>query len=258
MKRLFLTASVLLLAGLLVTTTYAAGPVSRIVLEDTQFIQCNNFPGVFSASFRVVAYDSEGSIANTSPINFQLLTANDYGSSAQNFAADSGQTLTFAAAFPNAPSIDSGTVQVVLASDPSVRSSVYVVDCVNRSVRELTESGSDGIDGRLNRGAGDLLNVLYRATDSSGQPGIAVYGVTDDSRGYLIGVFENALFEHYLDAAPGKVVRLAQLGASTLYALPTGEFQINVGPDINGKTGEVVFRGLPPRIVRLSNFDLYR
>jgi hypothetical protein len=101
-----------------------------------------------------------------------------------------------------------------------------------------------GSDGRLNRFHGDLISVLYRGT-VGGQPAIAVYGLDDESNGLLEGYFTLDDIAPYADSPPAENTAIRTIDQSTLYALTSGEFQINIGPDDEGKLYTVIFGGLP-------------
>lgn len=121
-------------------------------------------------------------------------------------------------------------------------SSLYRYDCLTGLV-----TVSAGVDDRINRGRGDLVAALYVRADREGRPVIRVYNITVASEGVFAGDFTYAMIEPYLNNPPSRNTQLQTIGKVTLYALTTGEFQINIGPDAQGKTYVLIWRGFPPR-----------
>jgi hypothetical protein len=230
--------------------SHAAGPVTTIELADTVFTQCNSFPGVFEGSFRVIAKDADGLVANDpNPLNFRLVVSTQYGSEVLDISANSTTPQTFAMTFTGSPAIDSGTVEVQLATNQSVTSGQYTWDCVNQNVIPGGGGGGPvftGDDDRMNLSHGELMAVLYARPDRSGKPAVHVYGISSASTGYLLGVYTYTDFEKFLGKPPSENTKIKSIGKSTLYALTSGEFQINIGPDEKGELHQVVFSGLPP------------
>lgn len=229
--------------------SHAAGPVTSIQLADTAFTQCNSFPGVFEGSFRVLAIDEDGLVANDpNPLNFRMVVSTQYGSEVLDISVNSTTTQNFAMTFTGSPEITSGTVEVQLATNPSVTSGAYTWDCVNQNVNPGGGGGPifTGDDDRMNLSHGELMAVLYARLDRSGKPGVHVYGISSANTGYLLGIYSYSDFEKYLGNAPSANTKIKTIGASTLYALTSGEFQINIGPDAKGELHQIVFTGLPP------------
>lgn len=229
--------------------SHAAGPVTTIELADTVFTQCNSFPGVFEGGFRVIAKDGDGLVANDpNPLNFRLVVSTQYGSEVLDISTNSTTAQSFAMTFTGSPAITSGNVEVQLATNPSVTSGAYTWDCVNQTVNPGGGGGPvfTGDDDRLNLSHGELMAVLYARTDRSGKPGVHVYGISGASTGYLLGVYSYSDFEKFLGKPPSENTKIKSIGKSTLYALTSGEFQINIGPDEKGELHQVVFSGVPP------------
>ncbi|MBK9125573.1 MAG: hypothetical protein IPM16_20945 [Chloroflexi bacterium] len=133
------------------------------------------------------------------------------------------------------PSLASGpiTMSVRIAGAPATESVTRIVGCGG----EILPQASDD---RINAGYGDLLAVLYNAETSTG-PGIVVY-VVDGTVGRSIGAYAGVLFQ--IDT-PRQNTIMAELGPTMLIALSSGEFQINIGPDAEGKVYEVILDELP-------------
>jgi len=248
-KRLLLTLALFAALALSAGVAMAAGPVVSITLADTTFGQCNLFPGVFEGSFRVIAIDQDGEVANeTNPLNFRMVVTTAYGNETLDISVDSATPQAFAMTFTGSPEITSGTVEVQLATNPAVTSGPYTWDCNSQSVIPGSGGGPvfTGDDDRINLSHGELMAVLYARPDRANKPGIHVYGVSSASTGFLLGIYSYSDFEKYLGKPPAENTRIRSIGKSTLYVLTTGEFQINIGPDEKGEVTQVVFTGVPP------------
>ncbi|MCU0496014.1 MAG: hypothetical protein MUF87_01535 [Anaerolineae bacterium] len=151
-----------------------------------------------------------------------------------------------------------GTVEFFLTNNPSIRSATYIMDCTGPTVYLSTGGTGGGNDDRLNPGRGDLLNVLYARRNTAGQNEIWVYTLNSLSQGVFAGSFPYSLFQPYLNNPPAQNTFLARVSQSTLYVLSTGEFQINVGPDAEGKVYSIIFTGLPPRSLKYASFNAFR
>lgn len=100
-------------------------------------------------------------------------------------------------------------------------------------------------DARLNYANGDLINVLYRSTDSAGKGSVVVYSLDANSKGVYEGRFAYALFEPYLDNPPARNTLLGTIDQSSLYALTSGEFQIVIADPREAKTYTTLFKAFP-------------
>lgn len=142
------------------------------------------------------------------------------------------------------PALASGpiTMSVRVAGDPATESGTRIVGCSG----EILPQASDD---RINAGYGDLLAVLYNVETSTG-PGIVVY-VVDGTVGRSIGAYAGVLFT--VDT-PRQNTVMAELGPTMLIALSSGEFQINIGPDAEGKVYEVILDELPGPAKALRSF----
>jgi hypothetical protein len=105
-------------------------------------------------------------------------------------------------------------------------------------------------DGRLNNDPGALA-VVYAPSDGSFQ----VYGVDESSNGYPVFY----LSKDELAALPGTPEQDTEIkrtddGRFRLYELTTGELQLNVGPDAEGKEFVYIFSRDPIALVRSYDF----
>ncbi len=100
-------------------------------------------------------------------------------------------------------------------------------------------------DGRLNFGIGDWQAVIY-AEDGAGNAAIHIYGVNENSEGYILLAITAEQLEA-LPKNPSENLLIAQVDdpAVAVYLLTTGEYQVNIGPDAEGKVDVFIFTGLP-------------
>lgn len=230
----------------------AAADVYSLNITEVQFVQCGG--SVIEGRIRVVATNTSGAVLNNStPINGVEYYDSPNGSTTpQNASYLAGELRGFYISIPPAP-LDYLDIYVASVDNPIVRSDTYRVYC-NQTINNLggavTATGGTtggGVDDRLNMGQGDLLNVLYARYDRNSKPEIHVYSLNSLSQGVFQGTFPYVRFLPYLTKPPQRNVLIAKVGSSSLYALASGEFQINVGPDSEGKIYSVFFTGLPPK-----------
>lgn len=250
-KGVFRNASLLFLLiislTLLTGQIFAANGVVSIEIASISVSGCNG--STIIGSVQVRALDAQGNVLNqTTPETFDLYFNSDGGAAKVTFDLDASPT-GFQIGF-GAP-ITYGLLTVVLASDPAIKSSTYIMECDTLETSIIILDGAK-TDGRINYYMGDLVAVLYPDADDDGKPGIHVYDVLEASgetsaKGVFIGMYGYDDFAPYLDDAPAQNVKIGSIGLTTLYALTTGEFQVNIGPDSEGKITAVIFKGLPPR-----------
>jgi hypothetical protein len=235
--------------GLLVFLAFpalaAVGDVTTVDLSGSSFVRCNLTPGFIEGRLNVVARNASNDVENSAglPMTFSLT-----GNSLANSVTESfNLTLSSTDVLPYGIKLGSAeltTVTITVTVGSASASVTY--DC---PPTPRPAPPAQPTDGRLNLDSGDLINVVYQGADGNGQPILTVWAVDTDSRGVYVGAFENALFAPYLEAAPAKNTLLGRIGQTSLYALTTGEFQVVVGPDAEGKTYTTVLVGLPVRRV---------
>jgi len=113
------------------------------------------------------------------------------------------------------------------------------------------------IDDRLNYQHGDLYAVLYASKDEAGDPAIDVYCVGEEG-----GVFGFQIPGSAFTAVASPPAANTQVFESTAcgvlvsaFVLTTGEYQINIGPDIEGKVDVIIFHGMPPDGIYFEYLD---
>lgn len=239
--RLMLLLATAILGGV-ISLISAAAPATRLELVSAVLGGCSS--DTVTGSLQIAALDDQGNIVNSATaLDFRVVFTSNSGIQQFTTTKTASQTAAFAVQFPGA--FTTAAVQVFLVSDPSIKSALYTLNCDDLTISAV--AAGDG-DGRLNPNAGDLINVLYVGFDSTGNLAIDVYTVEGDSGKYF-GQFPYKLFQPYLSQPPATNTKLATLDQSTLYALVSGEFQIDVGPDAQGKVGKVIF-SFPPKNIR--------
>lgn len=232
--------------GLLASAAPTAAGVEDVVTIDltgSSITACNFSPGLVEGYLVVVATNIGGGIENPSgtPLPFTVTFSSGATSAVYNLSLAADDLLPFGISLGNTY-IPSATVTV---STPNASANITVICDIPEEGENTTPVVPS--DGRINMGRGDLINAIYNTRDDSGQPALGVWAIDADSKGIYTGRFAYELFEPYLDAPPSENTRLAVVGQTTLYALTSGEFQVVVGPDDEGKTYTTVFSGLPVR-----------
>jgi len=109
----------------------------------------------------------------------------------------------------------------------------------------------------LNMGHGDHWAVLYRDQDEAGNPAIKVYCIID-GQGQYRGMFSKPEM-HAVHKDPDVNLFIKSIPDCSVpiaaYVLTTGEYQINIGPDGEGKSAVTVFRKMPPVDVHYYDID---
>ena len=124
--------------------------------------------------------------------------------------------------------------------DPSCASMPYVNNVAINDVSSVTQDAS-----------------VYVSTDDEGNESLDIYGINDEGEGYLLFDITQADFAPFVDNPPAQNTELESVDDVTLYILTTGEYQLNIGPDEEGKVRVIVFEGLPPTNVYSYDFNVY-
>jgi len=211
--------------------TQAAPAINSLAITGAGLLQCSG--NVIEASFTPTAYDAGNSTVGSFTATVYITTSNGaVAPQSANLTSGSGYTFYLAV---GSETMSYAEVYVVSGSAQSGTVTIY---CDGRVV-----FGANGEDHRMNYANGDLINVLYAATDSQG--GVKVYSVDANSKGVFEGRFAYTLFEPYLDNPPAVNTFLGQVDYSRLYALTSGEFQIIVDDPIESKTYTTIFSAFP-------------
>ena len=105
-------------------------------------------------------------------------------------------------------------------------------------------------DQRLNRELGDHIALIYNITDASGASELRVYNVMETGEpGELLMAINHDAIAPYIDNPPEENRLIVREGQVAFYALTTGEFQFNLGPDAQGREWAVIIDTLPPETI---------
>lgn len=220
--------------------------IAVIDLSRSSITACNATPGVIEGFLVIVAYNASGEVENPpgAQMPFYVSFISGGTTDAQSHSAATDLVWPFSVSLGNyhRPYIKNVTINVRSPRSGASASINVVCDIPDEEGEEVVIP-----DERVNLGGGDLINAVYNTSDDDGVPALGVWTVDTSSNGIFSGYFAYALFEPYLDNPPAQNTRLGMVGQTTLYALTTGEFQIVIGPDAEGKTYTTVFNGLPMR-----------
>ena len=114
-----------------------------------------------------------------------------------------------------------------------------------------------GGDGRVNGGHGDHIAAVYIDQDDHAKPDLKLYCVTPD-----LGTYAGEITQAMIPATPPAKDTLIKTFTAcshpvSLYALTTGELQLNFGPDAEGHTAVMTFTGIPPTNIHYYDLHLY-
>ena len=111
----------------------------------------------------------------------------------------------------------------------------------------------------LNIGIGDTVVAIFPATDDDGDPALHVYAIDDEGNGSLALIITQGDLQPYANHPPDTNTELKSTDDSkiTLYVLSTGEYQLNIGPDIAGNVQVIIFDGIPVTHVYGYGFNVY-
>jgi len=151
-----------------------------------------------------------------------------------------------------------GTLLAEYAYDPAI----YIGDC---GALPLIAPGDDAASPDApSRPAIDTQNANARIVpvldrpDLSPDMGLVIWGINPVGEGYLaFAVPSDVLAE--LPDHPDEAILIDSTddGLYAFYQLTTGEYQLNIGPDFEGKVQVVIFDGIPPTTVYRRDFNIY-
>ena len=99
---------------------------------------------------------------------------------------------------------------------------------------------------------------IVNEDNGANDPVLAFYHILDDSTGMLLYYVPASTLAQYPDHPDHPIlVHQSDDGKFAFYILPTGEYQVNVGPDTEGKIEALTFTGIPPENVTLRSFNVY-
>jgi hypothetical protein len=109
----------------------------------------------------------------------------------------------------------------------------------------------------INEGHGDHWASLYNDVTDSGDPSVKVYCIVG-GQGQYGGQFSKAELKA-IPRNPDANVTIKTITSCAapigVYLLTTGEYQVNIGPDGEGKTAVIIFRRMPPIDIYFRDID---
>ena len=139
---------------------------------------------------------------------------------------------------------------------------------------DLPYIGTESVDPIIDASSQDT--AIYNSQDDDGNPSLDVYGINDEGEGYYVFSITEELLAPYIDLTepedesnsglppfmqveepPEINTEIMTVDNVALYVLTTGEFQLNIGPDEEGKVRVVIFNGLPPTNVYSYDYNVY-
>jgi hypothetical protein len=111
-------------------------------------------------------------------------------------------------------------------------------------------------DHRANWMMGDDIAAVYPETDAEGNPELHVYAIGDEGSGAYQFKVTLADLQPFIDNPPAENTLIKSSGKAALYALDSGEFQISLGPDDEGKYYDLIFTSLPVEAFKLIKWTI--
>ena len=240
MKRTILLpifALFLLIAG----SSFAAGAVDSLVVQQAGLKACNG--PLIEGTVTVAAFEAGGALLNDVVPLSGLVYANHSNGTVTPISWDflAGQAYHFAITAGSAL-VTSVTLQIAAASDTSVRTPSVTISC-DGSVSFGGAGASATGDLRLNPFHCDLTAALY-----STYRGIEVWEIQPDSSGLYQGAYSLDDVAEFSETPEVNTV-VAEIWPTTLEMLTTGELQIKIAPDAEGKSCAVILDAIPPTFV---------
>ena len=108
-------------------------------------------------------------------------------------------------------------------------------------------------------GEGARLSLfVFQDDNGSNNPVLAFYRIDEDSTGHLLFFIASSGLTEYPDKPDENIeIFRSDDGKYAFHKLTSGEYQITVGPDNEGKVHVVIFTGIPPENVRGHTYSIY-
>lgn len=210
----------------------SAAPVS-LVLTDVALTGCSGT--LIEGRLRLLAYDAQGDLDNAAVGLATTVSAVHSNGAAPtvnwNFVASESYQFAYSVAGPAVTS-----VSLSIVTSAGLRAPTVTISCDG-----TVDFAPVGVsDSRINPSNCDLTSALY-----STSAGIEVWDIQADSTGLYQGAYTAADIAAYADAPPSENTFIGAIGKTTAEILTTGEVQIKIAPDAEGKSCAVILDGIP-------------
>ncbi len=129
----------------------------------------------------------------------------------------------------------------------------FTATCLGYGSAQITFSGNNEADPFFNPNDGRIhADAAAPFAVYCIEPGLQVYGVNDDGQGWLAFTVDS---EAMNADAPDENTVIAEAGNIRLYQLTSGDFQINAGPDAEGKVYVLTWNGCPVEYSSAGTLD---
>lgn len=237
MKRIVLLVCFIILSTLVMPVLAAP---ATITLVDVSLTGCSGT--IIEGELRVLIYDENGDLINgSSAVATTVHATHSNGPAAPlSWSFIASDAYQFAYSIGSAPVTN---ITLVITTSNGASSVPVTVGC-DGSV--TYGGGSDsGMDARLNPSQCDLTTALYATSR-----GIEVWEIQANSSGLYAGAYTKEDIAAFDDAPPAQNTMITKkLGSTTLEVLTTGEVQIKIAPDAEGKSCTIVLDGILPKRV---------
>ena len=148
------------------------------------------------------------------------------------------------------PTVQNSAILAEYSYDPAS----FVADC--RSLPFVIPSS--GATPPNFAGAEVVAAPVFESEDLNFRYGLDVWGIDDEGNGFKAFYVSGETLSN-LPESPEENTLIASTEDEyiSLYQLTTGEYQINIGPDIEGNVQVVIFTGVPPTNVYRNDFNIY-
>jgi hypothetical protein len=131
-------------------------------------------------------------------------------------------------------------------SSTTVTASIACPTPVPTEIPPVGAPSDTGRPGELSFNDSDLGVILHQTSDENGNMTLEVYDIFNhSSRGNLLFTVTHEDLAQFVGNLPAENTLLYSIGHVAVYVLTTGEIQMNVGPDSEGKTHVKVFDAIP-------------
>ncbi|MBK8139177.1 MAG: hypothetical protein IPK52_25720 [Chloroflexi bacterium] len=231
MKRIII-AIILGLVSLQSMVVSAGAPVS-LVLADVELTGCGGT--LIEGRLRLLAYDAQGVLVNATVGLATTVSAIHSNGAAPavnwSFIASDSYQFAYSVAGPAVTH-----VSLTIISAAGLRAPTATINCDG----SVSIAPVGGTDSRINLNNCDLTSALY-----STSAGIEVWDIQADSTGLYQGAYTADDIAAYADAPPSVNTFIGAIGKTTAEILTTGEVQIKIAPDAEGKSCTVILDGIP-------------